>query len=321
MESRSNWTDLIKGVGLEIMEVFDQGDEEYVPGIFSVLNEKNTENAEDNFTGKTGFGRLQNFDDGDNVPTLKRSKTYTTKVLSNNYGGSVEVTKNQIEDRDYSSELDEMKDLSRTSNESIDFAGSQLFNGAFATTKIVNGYKMSWYGDGVPLCSTVHPTVVPGGSTQSNASSSGLVLSHDNYETGRIALHLQQTDNGKPLTLAGKLTLVTSINQEKEAKEILESELTPQNANNAINVFKGSNDLVTSQYLDTVNGGLNTQWFIINKPRHKLFHITRQEKRLESDTNIKNKVVTFVVDARWADAALDFRGVWGSKGDAQAYAS
>jgi len=38
IESRATWSDLIAGVGLEIGEVFDQGQEEYRPGIFAVLN-------------------------------------------------------------------------------------------------------------------------------------------------------------------------------------------------------------------------------------------------------------------------------------------
>lgn len=321
METRSNWTDLIPDVGLKISEVFDQGDELYTPGIFSILHTKNGEGAQKNYTGKTGFGRLKKFDDGDTIPTGKRYKTYTTKVVYNNYGEAVEVTANQIADRDFEAELNEMKDLSRAANESIDIAGAQLFNGGFATTTSVNGFEMTWYGDGLPLFSTIHATVVPGGSTQSNASSTGIALTFDNLETGKLALNLQQTDNGLPLTLSGMSTLVTSLNNEKEAKEITESEKVPNNANNAINVYKGNTGLVTSPYFDTVNGGSNSAWFLVNEARHKLYHETRQEKMLNQDTDIRSKVVTFTIDARWADAALEWKGTWGSKGDGAAYAS
>lgn len=321
MESRSNWTDLIPDVGLKIAEVFDQGDELYSSGIGSLLHMKNGEGAQKNYTGKTGFGRLKKFADGEDIPAASRYKTYTTKVIYNNYGEYVSVTANQISDRDFESELNEMKDLSRAANESVDVSGAQLFNGAFATATTVNGFEMTWYGDGKPLCSTIHPTVVPGGSTQSNASSTGIPLTHDNLETGKLALNLQQTDNGLPLTLAGRMTLVTSLNNEKEALEIANSDGQPQNANNAINVYKGKVDVVTSPYFDTTNGGSNTRWFLTNQARHKLYHETRQEKVLNQDTNILNKVVTFTVDARWADCALEWKGVWGSKGDNATYSS
>lgn len=321
MENRQKWTDLIPDVGLRIAEVYDQGDEQYTPGIFSVLKTGSSAKAQDNFTGKTSFGKVSQFEDGDDVPTIERFKTYTTKVIYRNYGGAVEVTKNLIEDRDFESELDEMKDMSRSVNYSIDESGAQLFNGGFATTVAVNGYDMTWYGDGKPQFSTIHPTVVPGGSTQSNASSTGIILSHDNLETARLALMRQKTDNALAMGMAGQLTLVTSLDNEKLAKEIFGSDLTPQNANNAINFFKGAMNLVSSTFLDTANGGLNTAWFLTNTSMLKMYQISRQEKRLESDVNIRNKVATYTVDARWANCSKEWKGSWGSKGNLTTYSS
>lgn len=321
MENRQKWTDLIPDTGLRIAEAYDQGDELYSPGIFSVLKQSNGSGAQENFTGKTSFGEIKQFEDGDDVPTIERFKTYTTKVIYRNYGGAIEVTKNLIEDRDFESELDEMKDMSRSVNYSMDKSGCQLFNGGFATTVAVNAYDMTWYADGNPQYSTVHATVVPGASTQSNASSTGIKLSHDNLEIARLALMRQKTDNGLAMAMAGKLTLVTSLDNEKLAKEIGGSDLTPQNANNAINVFKGSMDLVTSTFLDTTNGGSNSAWFLLNVPMAKLYQTSRQEKRLESDVNIRNKMVTYTVDARWANCSKEWKGTWGSKGDLATYSS
>lgn len=321
IENRGKWTDLIPDTGLKIAEVYDQGDEQYTPGIFNVLKTNTGTGAQRNFTGKTGFGEIKEFEDGDNVPEVTRFKTYTTSVVYKNYGGAVEVTKNQIEDRDFDAELDEMKDISRSTNYSMDKSGLQLFNGGFATTAKVNGYTMTWYNDGKPQFSTIHPTVVPGASTQSNASSTGITLGHDNLETARLAVELQQQDNGLAMALAGKLTIVTGINNEKTGKETISSDLIPQNANNALNVFKGSMDLVTSVFLDSANGGSNTQWFLLNVARSKLYQETRQEKRLETEVNIRNKVATFTVDARWANYSREWKGTWGSKGDGAAYSS
>lgn len=321
MENRQKWTDLIPDTGLRIAEMYDQGDDLYTPGIFSVLKKANGSGAQENSTGKTSFGKVKQFEDGEDVPTIERFKTYTTKVIYRNYGGAVEVTKNLIEDRDFESELDEMKDMSRSVNYGMDESGCQLYNGGFSTTVTVNGYDMTWYGDGKPQFSTIHPTVVPGASTQSNASSTGIRLSQDNLEVARLALMLQKQDNGLALGMAGKLTLIVPLNQEKTAKEILGSDLQPQNANNAINTFKGAMDLTTSIFLDAVNGGSNTQWFIQNSAMAKLYQVSRQEKRLESDVNIRNKMVTYTVDARWANCSKEWKGTWGSKGDLATYSS
>ena len=321
METRANWTDLIPDVGLRISEVFDQGQEEYMPGISAVLTKTSGAGAQRNFSGKTGTGRIRLFDDGDDVPANNRYKTYTTQVVYNNYGGSVEVTKNTITDRDFDEQLDEMKDLSISANFSQDEAGMQLFNGGFATATIVNGYSMTWYGDGVPQFSTVHPTVVPGGSTQSNASATGLPFGHDSLETGKVAMTLQKSDDGVPLSLLGKIMLVVPMNLEREAMEETMSVLDPENANNAINVFRGNVDMTSSAFLDTTNGGSNTAWFLTVPGRNKLFHEVRQEATLESDVNIKSKVVTFTVDARWANYSRGWIRSWGSKGDSASYSS
>lgn len=321
-ESRGTWTDLVMGVGLEIMEVFDQGQEEYIPGINKVLIQTTGEGAQRNFSGKTGAGRLKSFDDGDNIKQTRRYKTYTTQVEYTNYGEFVEVTKNQIQDRDFQNELDEMKDLSVSANFSQDEAGMQLFNGGFATTTSVNGYSMTWYGDDVPQFSTVHPTVVPGASTQSNASSTGIAFGDDNLETARVALTLQQTDDGLPLSLLGKVTIVLPFALDKKGQQITESELVAENANNAINIYRGASvDMASSVFLDSTNDGSNTAWFLIVPQRAKLYHELRQSTVLEQEANIKNKIVTFTVDARWANYSKDWRRTWGSKGDLASYAS
>jgi len=306
-------------------EVFNQASEEYTPGIFSLLNRKSVDGAVRNVTGKTGLGKLGRFDDGDDLPSRRRYKTYTTRIEVNNYGAFIDVTKNSIVDRDeqFRADLDEMRDLTIAANYSMDQAGVQLFNGGFATSVDVNGYRMTWYGDGKPLFSTIHPTVVPGGSTQSNASSTGILFTHDNLETARVALVLQQTDDGLALTMTGKPMLVLPENLQKEGLEITASQLKPDTANNAINVFSNGMgvDMTTSALFDSVNGGSNTAWFLCVPGRHKLNHEERQALTLEQDTNIKNKVVTFTVDARWANSVTDWRRTWGSKGDGAAYSS
>lgn len=321
-ETRATWTDLIPDVGLRIADVDNQGSELYTPGIFGLMQQKTAPAvAQQNYTGKTGFGKLKLFNEGDDVPATNRYKTYTTKVVYSSYGEHVTITKLQLEDRDFDNELDEMQEFSRMYNQSVDESSVQLLNGGFATTTTVNGYEMTWYGDGQPQFSTVHATVVPGGSTQSNASATSIKLSHDNLETGRLALTLQQTDNGRPLSLTMAPTLVVPLNLEKTAKETIASELTPQNGNNALNFYKGSVNMMSSAFLDATNGGSNTAWFLVNTQRNKLYYETRQEKRIERDTNILNKTVTFTIDARWANYSREWKGTWASKGDLSTYSS
>src|SRR3990167_7903083 len=165
-----------------------------------------------------------------------------------------------------------MRDLSMGANYSQDRSGVQLFNGGFATTVDVNGYRMSWYGDGEPLFSTVHSTVVPGASTQSNASSTGVPFGVDNLETGYVALLNQLTDDGLAVALMGKPTIVLPPELQREGLEITKSVLTPESAQNAINVFSQGTpaDMAVSLFLNSTNGGSNTAWFLVVPGRHRL---------------------------------------------------
>lgn len=326
MESRGNFGDLVAGVGLQMFEVFDQAMEVYTPGISSLLQTQSVSGAQENYTGVTGSGRLSKFDgDGEDIGTTRRYKTYTTKALWTNYGQSIDISKNQLEDNDFQAELDAMHHFGISANASQDESGMQIFNGGFATTTAVNGYDMTWYGDGVPTFSTVHPSTVPGQSTQSNASSTGIVFGDDNLETGRVAMTLQQTDDGMPMQLLGKATLVVPINLEKEAMQVTMSERVSENANNAINVYKNGApvDMVSSQYLDSRTGytGSNTAWFLVVPGRTRFVHATRQAPEMRQSINERNLVSTFSVNARWGEVVKDWRRSWGSKGDLAAYSS
>jgi phage major head subunit gpT-like protein len=321
IEARGKWTDLIGGVGIEIGEVFDQGQEEYTPGIGAVLMTTSGDGAQRYVTGKTGIGRLNLFDEGDDLSLGNRHKTFTTKVAYNNYGSGVMVTKNNIMDRDFSEQLDEMRDLSVAANFSQDEAGMQIFNGGFATTEVVNGYKLNLYGDGQPTFSTQHSSTVPGVSVQSNASSTGVPLSVDAVETADVALIEQKTDDALPMAKGGQATLVVPPALRRKAKEIAESEKNPEDANNAINVYRGTFDVAESTFLGTANGGSDTAWFMVVPGRAKMVHEVRQGATLESDVSILNKNVTYTVDARWANGVLDWRRTYGSKGDLAAYSS
>jgi phage major head subunit gpT-like protein len=258
METRGNWSNQMPDVGLKLAEFFDQWHLLYTPGIDKVLTVRTGAGAQMNYEGMTTLGELVKTAEGDAAKTLSRNLTYLTSVAYSKYTGSIEVTEEMLEDRDFGMVFDEAKHLGRSANFSMDKAGMQLFNGGFATATAVNGYDMTWYGDGVPTFSTVHPTKVPGGSTQSNASATGIKFGHDNLETAHLALMRQQLDNALPITLAGKPMIVVPPALVREAREEIESELVAENANNAINVFRGAMDITSTLFLDGVNGGSNT---------------------------------------------------------------
>ena len=323
MESRGNFGGLIGGVGLQFFDVIDQALETYTPGLFAVLGSESVTGAQENYTSVTGTGEVRKFDgDGEDITTSRRHQGYTTKALWTNYGQSIEVSYNQLQDNDFQAELNAAKHMGISMNFSQDKSGVQLFNGGFSTTTTVNNYDMTWYGDGVPLFSTVHPTTVPGASTQSNASSTGIKFSDDNLETARVALLKQQQDTGVAMSMAGTPMVVLPLTLEKEGKVVTQSELVSGNANNDINVYKnGFVDMMSTKLLDANEGGSDTQWSLVIPGQHNLFHAMRQTPNVRMSTNERNLATTFTINARWGEVAKDWRGVWSSKGDLAAYSS
>lgn len=321
MDTRGNWSNEIPDVGLRIAEFFDQGTMLYTPGIHMVLTKTTGAGAQKNYEGKTTAGRLKKTVEGDNANSNARYLSYLTKVTYTKYTGSLEVTEEMLADRDFDNVFSEASELGRVANFSLDESGMQLFNGGFATTATVNGYDMTFYGDGKPTYSTIHPTKVPGASTQSNASSTGIKFNHDNLETANIALVEQQDDAGLPIGSNGKPMIVVPESLRREAREETESQLDPSSANNAINVWRGTMDMTSSLFLSAVNGGSNTAWFLVTPGIDKQFQEIRQAPTMAMDTAVRSGTTLFVVKARWANVVRDWRYKYGSKGDLAAYSS
>ena len=320
IETRAKWGELIKGVGLQILEAIDQGIELYTPGISNLLSLETSDSGQKHFTGKVSENRITRKDEGESSEELNRYKTYVTTVDYTAYAAKVEVTRENLMDRDFGSQLDEATDIGRASNFSQDEAGLQLFNGGFDTRKdSIKGYRYQYYNDTVPTFSVQHPTVVPGQSAQSNASSTSIVLSEANVETARIALKKQMTDAGGPMTMGGRETIVAPIALEKKAAVITESELVSNSANNDFNVYKGTVGVTTSVLLDAIHDGSDTAWYLVVPGATRFIHDTREAMQPWTEVDEDKKTLTVGIYGRWANYTKDWRRSWGSKGTGAAY--
>lgn len=333
IESRGYWGDLIKGMSAQFADVFNQAKESYslaindvvaTPGnrMSSVFKQKTTDAARERTASKSGLGYLQLTPEGQPFASDARIPGYTTTWAPVKFTNSVRVTQEAIEDRAYQDALDEFADLTVAGKESMDKHALGLFNYAFtAQASVPTSY--SQYGDGKPMCSTLHPRK-DGGTAQSNASSTGLPLDENNLETARVALARQLDDRGKPMRVGtGKLVLFVPFELEKTAAIITKGERRSGTANNDINIYDGMYTVVASQYIgpsfDSTYGA--TKWFLIDPRVFKLMFMLRKD--LSSSRWIDNatKDVIFDIHSRWTTGYGDWRGVWGSLGDNAAYAS
>lgn len=320
IETRAKWGELIKGVGIQILEAIDQGTELYTPGISNLLQMDSSDSAQKHFTGKVSENRITRKDEAEESDELNRYKTYVTAVDYTAYAAKIEISRENLMDRDFSSQLDEATDIGRAANFSQDEAGLQLFNGGFDTRKEeIKGYRYQYYNDGVPTFSVQHPSVVPSMSAQSNASSTGVALSDASLETGRLALRKQMTDAGGPMTMGGRETLVVPLALEKNARVITESELISGEANNDINVYKGNVGMVSSVLMDDVHGGSDTAWYLVVPGATRFIHDVREGMQPWTHVDDDKKTLAVGIYGRWANYTKDWRRAWGSKGDLAAY--
>lgn len=312
--------DLAKGVDARFLEVFDENVNVYKSNLPMIFKELTSEKAREQTKLKAGTGFLVKKDEGTPITRGNQQFSYQTEYIHDTYGKGVTVTMENIEDRDWNDKLDEFKDLAQSANVSMDQAMAQVLNGGFVTTVTVNGYDISRLNDGKPLFSTAHPRS-DGGTSQSNASSTGIALNDTNLEIARLAIISQLADDSKPVTIMGKFMLVVPPKLEKTAQVITQSERVAGNANNDMNFYKGSIDVLVCNWLSAAHGGSDTAWFLIVPMQSKLVFVKRKAPTFDMTVDGNTKDRSYDVVARWSTGHGDWRFTWGSKGDLAAYSS
>ena len=315
---------LIKGTAAKASEVFDEQGElanVVIPSFFKVRSD---DGAQYNVTGLSGPGVLVKRSEEGSYSAGRRYKTNDTNFVHTTYSKELEVSMEQLDDRDFDSVWDEVRQLRKSAEFWRQHAAFQLFNGGFGTLAAVNGVDLTRYGDGLAAFSTAH-TRADGGATQSNASSTGIPFNEANVETGLIALKEQLLDDGTPIRDLGKISIVVPHNLEKSATIVTGSSLRSGTANNDVNVYSGGMyDVVATHLLSSVSGraggtsGSDNAWFLVAENLNKLMYVDRMSPRLTTE-KATHGGVKFKVDVRLSVGHAHWLGVWGSKGDNAAY--
>lgn len=336
VESRSTYGELVKGIGVQFLDVFNQSMDSYSMAMDEMLSiagnkytalakQLTTDKAVEHFVQKTGTNYLSVTAEGDAFNSDSRIIGYKTSVTPQLWSQSVSVTYQAIQDRDYKQQLDEFGDLSVSGKETMDARFFDIFNYAFTAQSSLPNWLFG-YGDGKPLCSQLHPRK-DGGTVQVNtftSSQTQLPLTDTNFETARVKLQRQLDDRGKPNRGGGgKLILVVAPENEKTAQIITKSEKRSGTLNNDINIYDGIVTTIVSKYVGiTGNGGSlpTTAWFLIDPKVARLIFLLREGLKTHTFTDPNTLTKSFYVIARFAIAWCDWRGVFGSLGDETAYA-
>ena len=325
IQTRGTLGDLgTRGLGPVFEDVFEQNQIKFdgMENVKRVIDFINTDKGVVRDTGLTGYGFLEEFDEGDALPQDRNIKTFETTYSIRDYGKMITVTDDMLEDRErLGRALDEMANLSKSSQITRAKHAMQNFNGGFVTTAKVGDASLHRY-NAERLFSTVHARA-DGGATQSNASATGITLTELNLETARLALVKQLTDIGMPIIDMGKITLVVPDDLEKDAVIFTGSQLRATTANNDLNFYLGRIDVLSSRWLNAGNGGSSTAWFLVARLQigNPLRVYQRGGPRFKEGYENKTWNQEFGVKDRYAVGNSEWKGTFGTLGDGQAYSS
>jgi len=285
---------------------FDRYDNEpqVMPMVFNVLtSDSNIE--EDSAT--TGFGKLQQTSELGALDYEDPVKMYKTTYTHLKYTKGFKVSQELVEDDQHNVISAMPRALAKSVVYTTEYWAASVLNNAFSTS-------YTSYGDAKPLCSTLHSRA-DGGTAQSNASAAGVVFSETNLETGRLALEKALNDKGEIVNFKAD-TLLIPIDLRKSAQIITESSMRPGTANNDINVYDGVFKLIPWRYITTT-----TYWFLLDSSNHLLQWFWRVRPEFKNDFSFDADAALYKVRVRFSYGWSDWRGVWGSKGDATTYSS
>lgn len=341
IETRSSYGELVKGVGVQFLDVFNQSLNSYSLAInemyaqpgnkaTSLAKQLTTDKATEHFLQKTGTSYPSVTAEGSAFASDSRLISYKTSVSPQLFSNSVSVSYQAIQDRDYKQALDEFGDLTVGMKEMMDKTFFDMFNLAFTAQSSLPSHIYG-FGDGKPMASTIHPRK-DGGTAQSNVVTSGstknLPLTDDNLELARIQLTRQLDDRGKPTRVGGgKLILVVPPELTKTALIITKAPNDGKRsgtANHDINIYDGYITVIESKYVaQTGNPGSlpTTSWFLIDPVAAKLIFLLREGMKTHTFTDPNTLAKSFYIIARWALTWTDWRGIVCSKGDSSAYTS
>jgi len=301
---RANFADELDPSVREIF--FDRYDQEpqVMPMVFNVLT-SDRDSEKDSAT--TGFGKLQQTSELGGLDYEDPLKMYATTYSHLKYTKGFKVSQELREDDQHNVISQMPKALATSVVVTTEYWAADIFNKAFNTS-------YTSYGDGKPLCSTAH-TRVDGGSSQSNASSSGVVLSETSLETLRLQMEKALNDKGEIINFNPD-TLIIPKDLRKTAQILTGSTQRPGTANNDVNIYEGSFKVIPWTYLSSTS---TTAWFLQDSRRHLLQWFWRIRPEFKSDFNFDADAALFKVRIRFSRGWSDWRGLVGSAGDAAEY--
>jgi len=277
--------------------------------ISKIFNTESMDGAEEKDITSFGVGALENVGEAGAVPYDDPGLGYSTSYAYQIYKKGIQITKQMAQDNKYRQMKDMMKWLAQRATYDPTNYAYGLFRNAFT----VNPSGYANYNAGALALGSASQTYENGDSgVQSNYSTN--TLTYDNFESAKVKTTEWKTGHGTLLEFPGTYTILVPPALEREAKEITESELDPDTAENALNVYKGGTaKVVVCPYISTAGGGSDTAWFLLT-PGHKINWFWRNKPSFDREVDFDTGVAKYKVEVEYVCGFSDWRGVYCADG-------
>ncbi len=237
------------------------------------------------------------------VPLSTPHVTNKQTTAINTFAQAIDISKQLFDDNMHGVWAEDVRDFADKAQITQDYNAFSLFR---------NGFTTALTADGVSIFNASH--VLIGGGTQSNVGAAALTPTSLN--TGLVNLVEQKDQSG---VIRGNVPaiLLVPIALWKHAREITDSALIADLANNNINVYRSALGITvwTSQFLGAASGGSDTAWFLLAR-RHGFTRLIRQglETALTDWRYSNNLTYRYQANYREAYFCADYAGSYGSTG-------
>jgi hypothetical protein len=277
---------------------YDEWTEEYTD-LFEV-NSSNRAYEED--VGTTGFGMAQVKSEGGAFSYDEESQAFVTRYQHVVYALGFIVTREIYEDDQYDIVGKRRAEaLAFSMRQTKETVAANVYNRAF------NGSYLG--GDGVEMCSDVHPNF--SGGTWANELATPADLSEAALEQACIDIMKFTNDRGLKISVMPE-TLIIPVDLAFEARRILGTEGRVGTADNDLNALKAMGKftkVVTNHYLNDADA-----WFIRTNVKNgpKCFNRRSMDFGIDNDFNTENAL--YKASERYSFGWTDPRGIYGSPG-------
>lgn len=317
MMTTDQWGDFVKGVSARIDEIIDET-KDLAPSfkMTGLWKQEQSDGLIYRTQGVTGLGLLELKDEDGSLKEDRTYPAYQTEYTMVETGKIVSFSQMLSKTRpaELEAKLDEVRQARISANRTLNtWAWSTLTKG-FVTT---NGtFPISRLDDGVAMYSSSHPSKVAGVSVRSNRLSGDPILSPTSFFNAIKQIKEQLNGRGLPISPEGKFVLVVPTALEKEAMEITDSKLVPDSAENAINYFKGSTDMISTNLIGANAGGSDAAWYVFYKDemQNSMRYISLIEPKIEQEVDFDTKAIRVSIDMACAFGYSNFEMTCASDG-------